>query len=86
MATALEFIAMIVNPTWAPAWAIIEVPGSNEFFRTGNSVKANTTVDGVVVTSALVPSGHGCHFILLSAALRKKLGNGVVFTRYRQAG
>ena len=73
----LAFAGVIQNPEWMPSWAVIDVPGSNDFFGTGNSVKANTTVDGVAVTSALMPSGQGYHFISVSAALRKKLGKGV---------
>ncbi|HRN29524.1 MAG TPA: DUF1905 domain-containing protein, partial [Terrimesophilobacter sp.] len=48
-----------------------------EFFGHGKSVKAPTTVDGVLVTSALMPTGQGDHFISVSAALRKKLGKDV---------
>lgn len=77
MSDALQFTGMIVNPAWMPSWTVIEVPGSKDFFGTGNSVKAATTVDGVAVTSALMPTGQGHHFISLSAALRKKLGKGV---------
>lgn len=77
MADELTFRSTIVNPEWMPAWAVIEVPGSQDFFGTGKSVKADTTVDGVVVTSALMPTGQGHHFISVSAALRKKLGKGV---------
>lgn len=77
MAASLTFTTTIVNPAWAPSWSVIEVPGSNEFFGHGNSVKANATVDGVAVRSALMPTGQGHHFISVSAALRKKLGKGV---------
>ncbi|TQL47489.1 uncharacterized protein DUF1905 [Homoserinimonas aerilata] len=77
MPEELAFSATIVNPEWMPAWSVIEVPGSKEFFGTGNSVKADATVDGVAVTSALMPTGQGHHFISVSAALRKKLGKGV---------
>jgi hypothetical protein len=77
MSDALEFSSIIVNPEWMPTWSVIEVPGSESFFGTGKSVRANTTVDGVAVTSALMPSGQGHHFISVSAALRKKLGKGV---------
>ena len=73
----LTYSAAIENPAWMPTWAVIEVPGSKEFFGTGNSVKASVTVDGVPVTSALMPTGLGHHFISVSAALRKKLGKGV---------
>jgi hypothetical protein len=68
---------MIINPEWMPTWAVIEVPGSEAFFGHGKSVRADTTVDGVAVTSALMPTGQGHHFISVSAALRKKLGKGV---------
>lgn len=77
MSDTLEFTATIVNPEWMPTWSVIEVPGSKEFFGHGKSVKAATTVDGIVVTSALMPTGQGDHFISVSAALRKKLGKGV---------
>jgi hypothetical protein len=73
----LEFTATIVNPEWMPSWAVIEVPDSQAFFGHGKSVRADTTVDGVAVTSALMPTGQGHHFISVSAALRKKLGKGV---------
>ncbi|MEX1077961.1 MAG: DUF1905 domain-containing protein [Homoserinimonas sp.] len=76
MTDVLAFTSTIVNPEWMPSWSVIEVPGSKESFETGNSVKANTTVDGVAVTSALMPTGQGHHFISVSAALRKKLGKG----------
>ncbi|MGV8894911.1 MAG: hypothetical protein ACOH10_01735 [Rhodoglobus sp.] len=29
-----------------PDWSVIEVPGSQDFFGTGKSVRSNTTVDG----------------------------------------
>lgn len=77
MSDTLNCSATIVNPDWMPTWSVIEVPGSQDFFGHGKSVKANTTVDGVVVTSALMPTGQGHHFISVSAALRKKLGKGV---------
>lgn len=77
MTDALDFTGSIVNPEWMPTWSVVEVPGSKEFFGHGKSVKANTTVDGIVVTSALMPTGQGDHFISVSAALRKKLGKGV---------
>ena len=77
MSDTLSFAASIVNPEWKPDWSVIEVPGSKEFFGTGKSVKADTTVDGIPVTSALMPTGHGQHFISVSAVLRKKLGKGV---------
>jgi uncharacterized Fe-S cluster-containing radical SAM superfamily enzyme len=73
MSDALAFRSTIVNPEWMPSWSVIEVPGSKEFFGTGNSIKANVTVDGIAVTSALMPTGQGHHFISVSAALRKKL-------------
>lgn len=77
MLDALAFTSTIVNPGWMPSWSVIEVPGSEAFFGTGKAVKANATVDGVAVTSALMPTGQGHHFISVSAALRKKLGKGV---------
>lgn len=77
MSDALVFTATIVNPDWMPSWSVIEVPGSKEFFGTGNSVKANATVDGVAVTSALMPTGQGHHFISVSAALQKKIRKDV---------
>lgn len=77
MSDELTFRSTIVNPEWMPAWSVIEVPGSQDFFGTGKSVKADTTVDGVAVTSALMPTGQGHHFISVSAALRKKLGKEV---------
>jgi hypothetical protein len=73
----LEFTATIVNPEWMPSWAVVEVPDSQAFFGHGKSVRADTTVDGVTVTSALMPTGQGHHFISVSAALRKKLGKDV---------
>ena len=77
MGDELRFRGTIVNPEWMPTWTVIEVPGSHEFFGHGKSVKADTTVDGVPVTSALMPSGQGHHFISLSKALRKRLGRDV---------
>ncbi|PPF33588.1 DUF1905 domain-containing protein [Pseudoclavibacter sp. AY1H1] len=77
MTDKLVFSGEIVNPEWMPSWSVIEVPGSKEFFGTGKSVKADTTVDGVAVTSALMPTGQGDHFISVSAALRKKLKKDV---------
>ncbi len=77
MSDTLAFTGTIVNPEWMPTWAVIEVLGSQDFFGHGKSVKANATVDGIEVTSALMPSGQGHHFISVSAALRKKLGKGV---------
>ena len=77
MSDTLAFSATIIHPSWMPSWSVVEVPGSNEFFGTGNSVRANATVDGIAVTSALMPSGQGYHFISVSAALRKKLAQGV---------
>lgn len=77
MPDSLAFTSTIVNPEWMPSWSVIEVPGSEAFFGTGKSVRADTTVDGVAVTSALMPTGQGHHFISVSAALRKKLGKGV---------
>ena len=67
----------IVNPEWMPAWAVIEVPGSNELLGTGKAAKVEATVDGIPITSALMPTGQGRHFISVSAALRKKLGKDV---------
>ncbi len=77
MTDALVFTGRIVNPSWMPTWPVIEVPGSQDFFGHGKSVKANTTVDGIEVMSALMPTGQGHHFISVSAALRKKLGKDV---------
>ena len=77
MPKELAFTGTIVNPEWMPTWAVIEVLGSHDFFGHGKSVKANATVDGVAVTSALMPTGQGHHFISVSAALRKKLGKDV---------
>lgn len=77
MPDTLTFTSTIVNPEWMPSWSVIEVPDSHAFFGTGKSVRADTTVDGVTVTSALMPTGQGHHFISVSAALRKKLGKGV---------
>lgn len=77
MTDKLAFTGEIINPAWMPSWSVIEVPGSKEFFGSGKSVKADTTVDGVVVTSALMPTGQGDHFISVSAALRKKLKKDV---------
>ena len=57
MTDALAFTGIIVNPEWMPAWSVIEVLGSRDFFGHGKSVKANTTVDGIEVTSALMPTG-----------------------------
>lgn len=77
MADVLEFTGTIVHPEWMPTWSVVEVPGSTEFFGTGSSVRADATLDGVAVTSALMPSGQGFHFISVSKALAKKLGKGV---------
>ncbi len=77
MPEELAFTGTIVNPEWMPTWAVVEVLGSQDFFGHGKSVKANTTLDDIEVTSALMPSGQGHHFISVSAALRKKLGKGV---------
>lgn len=77
MSETLAFTGKIVNPEWMPAWAVVEVPGSQDFFGHGKSVKAATTLDGIAVTSALMPTGQGYHFISVSAALRKKLGKDV---------
>ena len=77
MTDSLAFSATIIHPEGMPDWSVIEVPGSQEFFGTGKSVRSNTTVDGIPVTSALMPTGQGHHFISVSAALRKKLGKGV---------
>lgn len=77
MSDALDFTGTIVNPEWMPTWSVIEVPGSKEYLGHGKSVRADVTVDGVTVTSALMPTGQGDHFISVSAALRKKLGKGV---------
>ncbi len=77
MSDELAFTGTIVNPEWMPSWSVVEVPGSHDFFGHGKSVKANTTLDGIEVTSALMPTGQGYHFISVSAALRKKLGKGV---------
>lgn len=77
MSNKLAFTGTIVNPEWMPTWSVIEVLDSHDFFGHGKSVKANTTLDGIAVTSALMPSGKGHHFISVSAALRKKLGKGV---------
>lgn len=77
MSDELNFTGTIVNPEWMPTWSVVEVLNSQAFFGHGKSVKANVTLDGIVVTSALMPSGQGHHFISVSAALRKKLGKGV---------
>ena len=77
MSDELVFTGTIVNPEWMPTWSVVEVLGSHDFFGHGKSVKANTTLDGIAVTSALMPSGQGHHFISVSAALRKKLGKDV---------
>ena len=77
MSDELTFTGTIVNPEWMPTWAVVEVLDSHRFFGHGKSVKAHTTLDGIAVTSALMPSGQGHHFISVSAALRKKLGKGV---------
>ncbi len=77
MSEQLDFTGTIVNPEWMPTWSVVEVLGSHDFFGHGKSVKANVTLDGIEVTSALMPSGQGHHFISVSAALRKKLGKGV---------
>ena len=77
MSEQLTFTGTIVNPEWMPTWSVVEVPGSHDFFGHGKSVKANTTLDGIEVTSALMPSGQGHHFISVSAALRKRLAKGV---------
>ncbi|MEH6781311.1 MAG: DUF1905 domain-containing protein [Rhodoglobus sp.] len=77
MTEKLTFTGTIVNPEWMPSWSVIEVPGSKDFFGTGKSVKAKTTVDGIAVTSALMPTGQGDHFVSVSAALRKKLKKDV---------
>lgn len=77
MSKQLDFTGTIVNPEWMPSWSVVEVFGSQDFFGHGKSVKANVTLDGVAVTSALMPSGQGHHFISVSAALRKKLGKGI---------
>ena len=77
MSEQLTFTGTIVNPERMPTWSVVEVPVSHDFFGHGKSVKANVTLDGVAVTSALMPSGQGHHFISVSAALRKKLAKGV---------
>ena len=77
MSDTLRFIGTIIHPHWMPTWSVIEVPDSQEFFGTGKSVKPQTTVDGLPVPSALMPSGQGYHFISVSAALRKKLSKDV---------
>ena len=71
------FTGRIVRPEWMPSWSVIEVPGSNELLGTGKSAKVEATVDGIPLTSALMPTGQGFHFISVSAALRKKLGKGL---------
>lgn len=55
----------------------MKVPGSEDFFGTGESGKATTTVDGIAVTPALIPTGQDLHFISASIAPRKKLGKDV---------
>ncbi|MEV8254419.1 DUF1905 domain-containing protein [Rhodoglobus sp. NPDC076762] len=77
MADNLNFTGTIINPEWMPSWSVIEIPGSKDFFGTGKSVKATAAVDGIAVTSALMPTGQGNHFISVSAALRKKLKKDV---------
>jgi len=76
MTDTLAFTGTIVNPEWMPTWSVVEILGSHDFFGHGKSVKAEVTLDGIAVTSALMPSGQGHHFISVSAALRKKLGKG----------
>jgi hypothetical protein len=77
MADALEFSSTIINPEWMPAWAVIVVPGSNEFLGTGKSIRVNGTVNGIPIPAALMPSGQGYHFISLSKAFRKALKKDV---------
>jgi hypothetical protein len=49
----------------------------NSFGAQYTVTMADTMVDGVAVTSALMPTGQGNHFVSVSAALRKKLATGV---------
>jgi hypothetical protein len=76
-ADSLDFDAPIINPTWAPSWSVIEVPGSKSFLGTGNSIRVAGTVDGITIPAALMPTGQGDHFISLSKAFRKQLGKDV---------
>ena len=59
MSDILAFTAAIVHPDWMPTWSVVQVPGSEEFFGVGKSVKADTTLDGVAVTAALMPRHFG---------------------------
>ena len=72
-----RFSGAIVDPEWMPGWRVIEIPGSEDLFGTGKSVKVEGTVDDVPFSSGLMPTGRGFHFLSVSAALRKKLGKGV---------
>jgi hypothetical protein len=72
-----RFRGRIINPDWMPGWAVIDVAGSKELLGTGNSSRVEATLDGIPLSSALMPTGQGNHFISVSAALRKKLGKSV---------
>ena len=69
-----SYTGILANPEWMPTWLVVELPGSNELFGTGNSVRVEGTIDDQPIASALMPSGQGYHFVSVSKALRKKLG------------
>lgn len=61
----------------APDWTVVILPDSVELFGTGRAVKIVGTVDGAPVRTAFMPTGHGGHFLPMSAAVRKRIGKGV---------
>ena len=73
----ITFDALIGVQIKGETWPCVELPGSQEIFGTGKSVKVEGTVDGLPLTSAFMPTGSGGHMVSISAKLRKQLGKGV---------
>ncbi|ALG11145.1 DUF1905 domain-containing protein [Kibdelosporangium phytohabitans] len=58
-------------------WPCVQMPGSAEFFGTGNAVKVSGTVDGHDYQAAMLPIGGGVHMMPLRAPFRKLIGKGL---------
>ena len=60
-----------------PGFVGVILPGSQELFGTGKSVKVSGTMDAIPIPGAFMPTGAGEHFVSVSKAARKKLGKDV---------
>ena len=68
-----QFTATILGDMGPHKWDMVRVPNSTEVLGTGKAVKVKATIDGIEVSTGLLPS-QGNHLLPIKGEIGRALG------------